>query len=604
MNDTRNDRPPVDQPPLVTSQTARPPSAEEDAPLEPIDLEIVASTYRAIVDQEAFEEMIANWNTKLESMGQTGTARRGISRQLFGQLQLAHKALETLDLPAENDPLKKAILDVPGPAIVLSPNGRVAMANIAGAGAFDAQDGAFFDPEVIDPRSRQDYAMLCRAANGQGNAAQTVLTITPAGKPGLSTDPFLAEGYLIKVRGQSDYYIALRSLEIDWSPTVGPRLRQAFGLSQAEAEVAQMFFRLRDLDAVARARGVSVLTVRTQMKSLMGKTGAPSNVDLMRLLSMIASREVVGRRGESQVWHDPLGREEQIVLPGGRVVAWTWMGAEDGAPAVLLRGFPMAYILPGEGEARLRAAGVKLYALSRPGFGNSTIDNGLSPSEDNLAALRAFLDHKVDGPCVGIGMSNGFVPLLEEQHANPSRFSSLIAIGYTGVLDRSGIHRLQLIQGTMMRLVVRAPWLVELMAKAGHRMMRQYGVDWYLDRAYRSRPLDMQSCRHPNMVTLIRNACEHLLKQGHAAFVRDLQLAVAPVDRMIDDLTVPLQFLAPTEDGVFDERAYRKLETRNPLIRVEPVTEAGELIFYQRNELILDRIIEAVQRGRGASPAV
>lgn len=313
----------------------------------------------------------------------------------------------------------------------------------------------------------------------------------------------------------------------------------------------------------------------------------------MRLLFMVANRDILGRRGESPVWHDPLEREEHLVLCDGRKVAWTWMGAEDGIPVVALRGFPMTYLLPGEGEARLKKAGVKLYALSRPGYGNSSYDAKIGVLEDNLIALRTFMDRVIKAPYVGVGMSNGFVPLLAEQQANPDRFRTLIAIGYTGVLDRSGINRLQSVQKTMMRLAGPAPWLAKLVAKSGHRMMRQHGVDWYLERAYRSRFLDMQTCKNPNVSALIRNACEHLLKQGHAAFVRDLQLAVEPIDSAIESLSIPMRLLAPTKDGVFDETAYRRLEHRNPNIRVEPVSDAGELVFYQRTDLILDRIIEA-----------
>mgnify|MGYP001385528159 CR=1 FL=1 len=125
--------------------------------------------------------------------------------------------------------------------------------------------------------------------------------------------------------------------------------------------------------------------------------------------------------------------------------------------------------------------------------------------------------------------------------------------------------------------------------------MRQHGVDWYLERAYRTRPLDMRTCQNPEVAALIRNACEHLLKQGHGAFVRDLQLAGAPIDEAIERLAIPLLFLAPTLDGVFDEAAYRRVERRNPLVRVEPVPEAGELIFYQHSRLIVDRIIELTQ---------
>jgi len=560
---------------------------------DPIDMEIVANTYRSIVDQDAFEEMIANWSDKLDQIDARPEGKRGISRQLVKQLMAARKTLETLEIPAENDPLKRAISDVPGPAIVLSPEGRVAITNIEGERAFSTQQGAFLDTEIIAPASVQDFAALRRAAGAKGNAAQAILTILP--KSADYAAPFLAEGYMIRIPGQSGAYIAIRSLEIAWGDGVSERLQQAFGLSQAETEVARLFFQLRDIERIAEARGVSTLTVRTQIKAIMAKTEAPSNVDLMHLLSMVTSRDIVGRRGEAPIWHDPLGREKRITLADGRQVAWTWMGAENGRPVVLLRGFPMAYLLPGEGEERLRTAGVKLYALSRPGYGNSSLDRRLGALDDNLAALRAFMDHEIHEPCVGIGMSNGLVPLLAEQHANPDRFRALIAIGYTGVLDRSGIHRLQSVQKTMMMLAGPAPWLAELMAKSGHRMMRQHGVDWYLERAYRSRPRDMQTCQHPNSAALIRNACEHLLKQGHAAFVRDLQLAVEPIDHVIEDLTIPMRFLAPADDGVFDDTAYRVLEKRNPRVSVEPVTEAGELIFYQRTNLILDRIIEAAR---------
>ncbi|MDK3019808.1 alpha/beta hydrolase [Pseudodonghicola flavimaris] len=596
MTDKRDDLSLGDQKFLFDPDSWEP--AEEAGTAEPIDLEIIATTYRSIVDQDAFEEMVASWRTKIDTLGPDKTLGRGISRQLFGQLTQARRTMETLDIPVENDPLKKAVTDVAGPAIVLSPNGRAAATNIAGERAFGVQEGAFLDPSVIAPSSAADYAALRRAAGGQGNAGHAILTIAPETGAEDTGGSFLAEAYLIQTHGQSEHYVAIRTLEVDWTERVADRLRQAFGLSAAEAEVARLFFQLRNLDQVAERRGVSRLTVRTQIKSIMAKAGAPTNVDLMRMLSMVANREVMEQRGEAPVWHDPLDRERRIRLDDGRVVAWTWMGAESGTPAVMLRGFPMTYILPAEAEERLRRAGVKLYALSRPGYGNSSLHQDLSARADNLAALRAFLDHEITGPCVGIGMSNGLVPLLEEQHANPDRFRALIAIGYTGVLDRSGIHRLQPIQQTMTRLAARAPWLVELMAKSGHRMMRHYGVDWYLERAYRTRPIDIRTCRDPNMVALIRNACAHLLKQGHGAFVRDLQLAVAEIDEVIEALTIPMLFLAPTEDGVFDVRRYRDLETRNPLIRVEPVPEAGELIFYQQSRLIVDRIIQAVQQNR------
>ncbi|MTH34320.1 alpha/beta hydrolase [Paracoccus limosus] len=560
-----------------------------------IDLDIIASTYRSILDENAFEEMMANWETKLALPG-AGPEHPKVSSRLFGQLLTFRDTLEKLDLPAGSDPLKLAVSEVPGPAMVLSPNGNIAVINIAGEHAFGGRQGGFLDTSVIAADSLDDYRALLRAATGQGNAAQAILTILPAnGDHGAS---FLAEGYLIRMPGQSGAHVAIRSLEIAWGARIADRLQQAFGLTPAEAEVAHQFFRLRNIDSIAAQRGVSRLTVRTQIKTIMAKMGAPTNIDLMRLLAMIASREHVGLRGEAPVWHDPLGRERRITLADGRQIAWTWMGARQGTPVLFLRGLPMAYLLPREGEARLREADICLYVPSRPGYGNSSMDPGLDVVSDNLVALRAFLDQVVGGPCLGVGLASGAVPLVIEAVANPARFYQIIAVGYSSSIDPSGIPQLPGIQHTMLQLAGSTPWVVELLAKSGHRMMRQHGLDWYLDRAYRNTPINQQTVRNPDWSALIRNACEHLLKQGHVTFVRELQMSRHPLAALLRALPIPMRYMAPLGDPGVDPASCRQLERANPMLTVEPVADAGELVFYQRSDLILDRIIAAVHENR------
>ncbi|WP_104494342.1 alpha/beta fold hydrolase [Paracoccus denitrificans] len=588
MPDSKSRTPLADQHFFLSPQLSEGQSSDDD-----IDLSIIASTYRSIIDEHAFDEMVASWETKLASSG--GDAEHPkVSKGLFSQLLTFRNTLEKLDVPTENDPLKLAVSEVPGPATVLSPNGNVAVINIAGERAFGTRQGAFMNVAVIAPNSLEDYRALLRAATGQGNAAQAILTILPATEG--YGESFLAEGYLIRVPGQSGAHIAIRSLEIAWGPRIAERLQQAFGLTQAESEVAHLFFRLRNLESIAAERGVSLLTVRTQIKTIMAKMGAPSNIDLMRLLAMIASREHVGLRGEAPVWHDPLGREKLIEMPDGRKIAWTWMGAKRGIPVVMLRGLPMTYLLPGDGEARLRDAGICLYVPSRPGHGNSTMDSSLDVMSDNLVALRVFLDQVIGRPCLGVGLASGTLPLVVEAVANPTRFHGILAVGFSSGIDPSGVQRLPQIQRIMLQLADSAPWVAELMAKSGHRMMRQHGLDWYLERAFRHTPLNQKTVRNPDWTALIRNACEHLLKQGHATFVRELQLSRHRMDTALRELLIPMRYLAPTEDPGIDLAACRQLERINPLITVEPVTDAAELVFYQRNDLILDRIIALVHR--------
>ncbi|MFD2816522.1 hypothetical protein ACFSYD_22335 [Paracoccus aerius] len=148
----------------------------------------------------------------------------------------------------------------------------------------------------------------------------------------------------------------------------------------------------------------------------------------------------------------------------------------------------------------------------------------------------------------------------------------------------------------MLQLAGSAPWVAELMAKSGHRMMRQHGLDWYLERAFRTNPINQVTLRNPDWTALIRNACEHALKQGHVTFVRELQLTHHPIDGALRDLAVPLLYLAPLDDPGIDLAACHRLHKLNPKITVEPVPDAAELILYQRSGLVIDRIIAMARR--------
>jgi len=533
--------------------------------------------------------MIDSWQAKLGRIPDDEKASKQLSRALLAQLALARTTLDGLDIPAENDPLARAVQDVPGPALVLSPEGRVVVTNTEGASVLGARQGSFLDLDRIDPRSLETFRTMMRAANKRANRSQAILRMSPLN----DGDAILAESWLLTPKIEGAAFLVIRSLEIEWTDRASEMLAQAFGLSAAEVEIARIFFRVRDVAATAAARNVSLLTVRTQLKSIMAKTEAPSQVELMRLLAMTAGRAIQDRQGKTDTWRDPLGREEVLNLADGRSVAWTWLGDPNGRPVILCRGLPMCYLLPPDSEGQLRDAGIKLLALSRTQASAIPASIPICLHWKTISPrCAASSTHVVKAPCIAIGLSNGVLPLLAEASLRPDRFHALIAIGYTGVLDRSGIRRLQPTQQAMMRLVGMLPWLVDLMAKQAHRMIQTYGVDWYIERAYRTRPLDYATCTDPNLAPFIRNACSHLLAQGHLTFVRELLLARSDIDPVIDTLSVPLTWVAPEQDGVFDEMSFRQIERRNPRIRVRPLAKAGELALYQQTSRIVDLIID------------
>ena len=64
-------------------------------------------------------------------------------------------------------------------------------------------------------------------------------------------------------------------------------LRELFGLTRAEAEVAQALTGGTSTVAVAARRGLSEATVRSQVRAVLDKTGAANLRDLERLLTSL-----------------------------------------------------------------------------------------------------------------------------------------------------------------------------------------------------------------------------------------------------------------------------------------------------------------------------
>ena len=61
-----------------------------------------------------------------------------------------------------------------------------------------------------------------------------------------------------------------------------------FGLSEAEADVAVWFLKGSPLEEIASRRGVSLHTVRQQLKEILRKTGTHRQAELAALLASVA----------------------------------------------------------------------------------------------------------------------------------------------------------------------------------------------------------------------------------------------------------------------------------------------------------------------------
>jgi DNA-binding CsgD family transcriptional regulator len=177
------------------------------------------------------------------------------------------------------------------PALLVDPACRVLYANPAAEALLRTTHVITVDRGRLAARARVDsdrlQQLVDRATHGRtggdmrlsapAGLRADVLTVTPAGP--VSTLYSLAPVALALVVFQEPR---------DAAPS-GARLQALFGLTNAEAALAQGLADGKRLTEIAAARRVSIETVRTQLRSLFRKTGATRQPDLVRIL--LAARD-------------------------------------------------------------------------------------------------------------------------------------------------------------------------------------------------------------------------------------------------------------------------------------------------------------------------
>lgn len=185
----------------------------------------------------------------------------------------------------------EAMLDASATAsILLDGTGRIIHMNEAAQHIAVASDGFCVRVDRIvptDPQRRSEFTALvtaCTAADlGHSGGALAL---------GRSSPKRPLQVLITPVRMIAKYRASVRVLILATDPdrTVhfpDAILRHTYGLTPAETEIANALLTGFSLEEIAQLRKVSIATVRSQMKGLMGKTDTQRQGDLIRLLSTL-----------------------------------------------------------------------------------------------------------------------------------------------------------------------------------------------------------------------------------------------------------------------------------------------------------------------------
>lgn len=232
-----------------------------------------------------------------------GDAERKLVEAAVPHLRRALHLRHRLTIAAPGQSPGLAALDgLPNGVLVVDAELRVVLANVAAEAmarsglGFRFRQSAGRPQTQIVPCQRADAAPLAAlvasaAIRGEAGGAIRLTAEDGAGAVAAMVSPLparMAESALhVGGRVPGRALILLRELAAPTAPRA-TLLRELFGLTAAEAEVARALAGGATKAEVAGARGLRETTVRTQVRAILAKTGAANLRDLERMLAGLA----------------------------------------------------------------------------------------------------------------------------------------------------------------------------------------------------------------------------------------------------------------------------------------------------------------------------
>lgn len=572
---------------------------------------LIATIYAATLSPQGFNDLVADLADQLSSIvertkgvSETGhrlpdSLERFFDRDALTDLEqhirTANVIQQRIGHFDNNAEKVQFIADcVPSPAIVFDASERVVAANRSAR-----RQSLAGTPKLTDMTgSRDELTKIRKAVSALG------LTGDFASVP-LATD--LANGLnscaLLKRihpgfsgrKGGDLFLLTIADFGFDEATRVS--FRDAYGLTNAEASVAVLLASGLNAEEIARDRSVSLVTVRSQIKSIKHKTRAR---DLPRLVRLICGYAVgiLAPNGTLTPHQSPLvdgtsASSGMFTLSDGRQMEYIVQGAPDGRSVLSFHNMPYGLVLP---EAAIRAAasrGLNIIAPLRPGHGRSGPLPGVTRDDlFNQVARDAdeLLTH-LDAPkAVLLGHSGGSSYAIRFASMFPHKVTSILMLTRAPIWKDEWYRLLpqrQKLISTMLRYM---PSLANVLIWAILSYVNRQDGDDFLRQSVKESEADLRALDDPETLRLMEDGIKFGLVQGPDAFCRDWEAMDIDMTAEARALPHPMHIIQGADDLITRPEFSVAFVEQVPTATREIVKGAGNLLFYSHWRRVIDRL--------------
>ena len=431
------------------------------------------------------------------------------------------------------------------------------------------------------------------------------------------------QGVVLHLRSYGDaigaqYAIVMASF-LAWPEGFDALLTSTFGLTGAEVDVTHQLVDAASPREIAERRGRSVDTVRAQIKAILAKTEAHTQVELVRLvLSMMDMSHLSDRQNTPGPYVLSEGQGELQPLPyhtiysaDGRRLDYLCFGDPKGAPLLY---FHLDYGLarwPAAAEAWAMQNGLRVIVPIRAGYGGTDP----VPADKNFATvsvsdIRTVLEVEKITKCAAISVGSDVFYACHLEHAFPGILTGIFATG--GALPTTRpeqYERMHKHYRFILACARNTPRFLPFMVKAGFHLARRLGKRAYLNAVFADSAGDVATFADPMVYEALVMGSEIALSDDHSAhdaFSRQVIMQEAEdwgwVVRAMEG-GPKMVFFNGQDDPQIPPATLAEFQVDYPFIdfRVDPT--AGQLIFFRNWAEILPEIASHVKESARLTPS-
>ncbi|MFM7332967.1 MAG: helix-turn-helix transcriptional regulator, partial [Tabrizicola sp.] len=388
------------------------------------------------------------------------------------------------------------------------------------------------------------------------------------------------------------------STELVWPEGFAATVQEAFGLTAAEVEIVRGVTLGLPLRDIAEARGRSLETVRTQVRSVLAKTETHSQAELVRVVL-----------GLMDVALAPLGGVATAPVRGGleprplremrgtdgRRLTWIEFGDPGGLPVLYMHLDFGLMRWPATAERVAAARGLRVIVPVRAGYGKT---EPFLKGTDHLAGVTRDYAAVIDR----LGLKGAMViPLgadlryaLNLANTRPDLVRGVVgAACQLPIRTPAQYERMDKWQRFILANARHAPKVLPFLVQAGFSLARRLGKDAFFRQVNGGSAADMETFARPEVKAAMLEGSDICLAakwSAHAAFTAECIGSEKDWSAVVRAVRVPVLLLQGDQDPQSPVQTIRELAADYPQLEVRFLPGSGQLLFFAEWPMVLDEV--------------